>query len=142
MNYRHLLVPVHAGSAVRAIDAARDLAMQHGAAITLMYVIEAIADSAVESEGEFDSLYAAAEAHVRDRLQQLSRPLAEAGISVRPEIVVGERARTIVQYSAGHSVDLIVMESDRCDLTHPEQALDHFSHQVSIFCQCPVMLLK
>jgi len=142
MKCEHLLVPVDIKFAARAIDAARDLAVLHGASITLMYVIEAIADSAVESEGEFDEFYAAAEARVRSRLQQLSQPLIDAGINVRPEIVVGERAKTIVQYSVLETVDLIVMESERCDLNHPESALDNFGHQVSMFCQCPVMLVK
>ena len=104
-----------------------------------MYVIEAI-DAG--DEEELTSFYAEVEDKVRDRLQSLIRRFRQAGLMARPEIVVGHKARTIVQYTATESVDLIVMQSERVDLQHPEPGLNSLSHQVSLFCQCPVMLIK
>jgi nucleotide-binding universal stress UspA family protein len=142
MKYEHLLVPVEQTTSERAIDAALDLAVRHGADITLIYVIEAIAESAQDTSEEFADFYAELEQRVRQRLAELARPFQQAGVSVRPEVIVGQKAHAVVQYSVTRSIDLIVMESERCDLTCPESALDSFSHQVSMFCQCPVMLLK
>ena len=56
--------------------------------------------------------------------------------------MVGHGPREIVQYSATRAVDLIVMRSERVDLNRPYERVNTVSHQVSLFCQCPVMLVK
>ena len=143
MKYQHLLVPIDLSATdERELDAAFDLAIQHGATTTLMYVIEAIDESPDEEADELTAFYAELEDTVRIRLQEFSRRFQNAGLEVRPEIVVGRTARVIVQYSATESVDLIVMRSERVDWDRPEKVLNSLSHQVSMFCQCPVMLLK
>ena len=140
MPYEHLLVPIDwSDPDQRALDAAIEMAAQHDARTTLIYVIEAID---AEEEDELQAFYAEVEDTVRERLQSLIRRFQHAGLMARPEIVVGHKARTIVQYTATESVDLIVMQSERVDLQHPEQGLNSLSHQVSLFCQCPVMLIK
>ena len=139
MPYQHLLVPIDwSDPDQRAPQAALELAAQHQAMTTLIYVIEAIDDD----DEDLETFYAEAERRVRDRLQSVMQPFEQAGLSVRPEIVVGQKARTIVHYTAAQSVDLIVMSSERVDLQRPETALNSISHQVSLFCQCPVMLIK
>lgn len=140
MRYEHLLVPIDwSDRDQRALEAALEMAAQHQARTTLIYVIESI-DAG--DEEELKSFYAEVEDSVRERLQTLVRRFQQAGLMARPEIVVGHKARTIVQYTATESVDLIVMQSERVDLQHPEQGLSSLSHQVSLFCQCPVMLIK
>lgn len=140
MRYEHLLVPIDwSDRDQRALEAAIEMAAQHQARTTLIYVIEAID---TDDEEELKSFYAEVEDSVRERLQSLVRRFQQAGLMARPEIVVGHKARTIVQYTATESVDLIVMQSERVDLQHPEQGLSSLSHQVSLFCQCPVMLIK
>ncbi len=139
MPYQHLLVPIDSSDPdQRAQEAALELAVQHQARTTLMYVIEAIDDE----EDDLESFYAEVEGRVRDRLQRVMNQFEQAGLTVRPEIVVGRKARTIVNYTVTESVDLIVMSSERVDLQRPETALNSLSHQVSLFCQCPVMLIK
>jgi nucleotide-binding universal stress UspA family protein len=140
MPYEHLLVPIDwADPDQRALDAAIEMATQHRARTTLIYVIEAID---AEDEDELQSFYAEVEDTVRERLQTLIGRFQQAGLVARPEIVIGHKARTIVQYTATASVDLIVMQSERFDLQHPELGLNSLSHQVSLFSQCPVMLIK
>ena len=143
MKYQHLLVPIVPNAPDQdALDVAFDLATQHSARTTLIYVIEAVEEAAYDEEDELDAFYAHLEANVRRRLQDLSQRFEHAGLAVRPEIVVGRTAQVIVRYSATESVDLIVMRSERVDLNQPEKVLTCLSHQVSMFSQCPVMLLK
>jgi len=140
MPYEHLLVPIDwSDPDLRALDAAIEMATQHQARTTLMYVIEAI-DS--DEEDDLESFYAEVEDNVRERLQSLIRKFQQVGLMAQPEIVVGHKARTIVQYTVTESVDLVVMPSQRVDLQHPEKGLNSLSHQVSLLCQCPVMLIK
>ena len=144
MKYQHLLVPVVTNDPdQRALDAAFELAQQHGASTTLIYVIEAI-DEAPDApvDDDLKVFYAEVEQSVRGRLNEMSQRFEHAGLNVRCEIIVGHTAQTIVRYSAVESVDLIVMRSERIDLNRPETAMASPSHQVSVFCQCPVILLK
>ena len=143
MRYQHLLVPVDFTAAnTAALDAALDLAAQHRARTTLLHVIEAIDQAGDDDETGLHRFYAELEAGVREKLAELARRFEQAGLPVQMEIVVGRRVRDIVQYSATKSVDLIVMKSDRVDLNRPQEGWASVSHQVSIFCQCPVMLVK
>ncbi len=142
MRYQHLLVPVDFhDAAASAIEAALEMATQHQARTTLLYVIEAI-ESADEPEDEFSSFYAELEESVRERLAAVARQFEAAGLPVEREIVVGHQVREIVQFSATQSVDLIVMNSQRVDPNQPGRGVGSISHQVSVFCQCPVMLIK
>jgi len=133
MNDRHLLIPVDLYDPdLTAIDAALGLAVQNRARTTLLHVSESIDDD------ELDQFYTKLEVSVRGTLVEFE----QLGVPVRSEIVVGRRARNIVQPSATESVDLIVMCSRQVDLNQPEYAMTSVSHQVSMFCQCPVMLVK
>lgn len=141
MPYEHLLVPIDwRDPDQRALEAAIEMATQHQARTTLMYVIEAIDSNEVEDD--LESFYAEVEDNIRERLQLLIRRFQQVGLMAQPEIVVGQKARTIVQYTVTESVDLVVMPSQRVDLQHPEKGLNSISHQVSLLCQCPVMLIK
>lgn len=143
MQYRHLLVPVDLMDPDQmTIETAMQLATQHKAQTTLMYVIEAIDADEDEDDNGLQSFYAELEAGIREHLATLSERFVAAGLSVQSEIVVGHGPREIVQYSASESVDLIVMRSHRVDLNRPFEKLTSVSHQVSLFCQCPVMLVK
>jgi universal stress protein A len=144
MRYRHVLVPVDfTESVTSAIEAALEMAAQHQARTTLLHVIEEIDDgSNSDPDDDITRFYAEVESSVRDRLSELARRFQQAGLDVDQEIVVGRRVRTIVQFSATESVDLIVMRSRRADPRQPQQAIASVSHQVSVLSQCPVMLIK
>lgn len=144
MQYQHLLVPVGLNAPDCAtIDTAFDLARQYGARTTLLYVIEAIhADDDEDDETGLDAFFSELETNVRRKLASFVHRFEEAGLSVRVEVIVGHGPREIVQYSATTSVDLVVMQSERLDLNRPFENVSIASHQVSLFCQCPVMLVK
>lgn len=150
MEYQHLLVPVDFRLPdQRALQTAFDLALQHQAHTTLLYVIESIDDDGGEDEDEdedeedeLQTFYAQVECKVRKRLVEMVQRFQDAGLEVRLEIVVGRTAHTVIQFSSTEKVDLIVMQAARIDVDRPEQALASVSHQVSLFCPCPLMLLK
>lgn len=144
MHYRHLLVPLNFHDpGGTTLQTALDLASQHQAQTTLMYVIEAIDDSEDDDrENGIQAFYAELEADIREKVGGIAARFEQEGLPVRAEIVVGHGPREIVQYSASESVDLIVMRSERVDLSQPDQRVTSVSHQVSLFCQCPVMLVK
>ena len=106
-----------------------------------MYVIEAI-DADDDDEDDLQSFYDRMTDNIQERLQALIRRFQQAGLNAQPEIIVGHKARTIVQYTVTESVDLIIMPSVRVDLRHPDVGLNSVSHHVSMLCQCPVMLIK
>ncbi|MFT5327009.1 MAG: nucleotide-binding universal stress UspA family protein [Planctomycetaceae bacterium] len=142
MQYQHLLVPVDIQeSASSAIEAALEMAAQHRARTTLLYVIEAI-DLANEPDDEISHFYSELEDSIRLKLAEVARRFEAAGLSVDQEIVIGHQVRDIVHYSATQSIDLIVMNSQRVDPNQPGRGVGSISHQVSVFCQCPVMLIK
>jgi nucleotide-binding universal stress UspA family protein len=143
MRYGHVLVPVDLSDPDQhAIAAAIEIAALHKAKTTLMYVIEAI-DVGDEDEGnEFDAFYAELEAGIRQQLLEFAEQFRQAGLEVDVEILIGHRPREIIRYSATGTIDLIVMQSHRIDLNRPYENLTSASHQVGLFCQCPVMLLK
>lgn len=145
MQYRHLLVPVDLNDAAGpAIEAAFDLASRHHARTTLMYVIEAIDQRADEEDDDdgSDEFFAELEVGVRRRMASLLARFEQAGLAVRAEVVIGHSPREIIQFSATEAVDLVVMRSERVDLNRPFEKINSVSHQVSLLCQCPVMLIK
>ncbi len=144
MKYRHLLVPVDlADPESVTIETALELAAQHHAETTLLYVIESIdRNGNDDEENGWDEFFAGLEATVRERMESIVSRFREAGLSAHSEIVVGHGPREIVQFSATRAVDLVVMSSQRVDLNRPFENLTSASHQVSLFCQCPVMLVK
>lgn len=145
MEYQHLLVPVDLRLPDQlALQTAFDLALQHQAHTTLLYVIESIDDGGEDEdeEDELQTFYAQVECKVRKRLVEMVQRFQDAGLEVRLEIVVGRTAHTVIQFSSTEKVDLIVMQAARIDVDRPEQALASVSHQVSLFCPCPLMLLK
>ena len=135
MSDRHLLIPVDLYDPdLTTIDAALGLAVQNRARTTLLHVSESIDDD----DDKLDQFYTELEVSVRGQLVEFE----QLGVPVRSEIFVGRRARDIVQPSATESVDLIVMRSRQVDLNQPEYAMTSVSHQVSMFCQCAVRLVK
>ena len=140
MSWQRLLVPVESAfESDRVFDVAMELATQHQAAITLMYVIESIGE---DQGDEFESFYEELAEDIRARLHVLISRFRRAGLEAKPEIVVGHKVRSIVEYTVTEPVDLVIIPSERADLEHPESSLQNRNHQVALLCQCPVMLIR
>jgi nucleotide-binding universal stress UspA family protein len=139
-QFQHLLVPLDFSEAnAGLLKLVYDLVCQNRARVTLLHVIEAIGD---ETDDELDEFYASLEPEARGKLSTAARPFVEAGLDVEQQVVTGRRMPMIVQFAIDQQVDLIVVGSRRLDLANPQTGMNNLGYQVSMFCQCPVLLLK
>jgi nucleotide-binding universal stress UspA family protein len=105
-----------------------------------LHVVETIADEGDDEETR--EFIAMLESKAEEQLGSMAESLRSGGVSVRQEIVLGRRGPEILQYSVDHEIDLVVLSSHKVDLAQPAEGLATLSHQVSMLCQCPVLLVK
>jgi nucleotide-binding universal stress UspA family protein len=138
--FRQILVPVDLTDSNRAaIEVASQLASTGDGKVTLLHVIETIADAPFEDMKDF---YQRLEAKAREAMVDLAAPLTVTGTQVDQQICYGNRCREIVGYAEEHGMDLIIMTSRRLDPEQPERTWTSISHQVAILARCPVLLVK
>jgi len=75
-------------------------------------------------------------------LESFAQRFEGAKVPVDRKIRYGKRVREIVQDSVEHGIDLIIMNSHPVDPQKFPASWASISYQVSIACQCPVLLLK
>jgi universal stress protein A len=138
-RFQHILVPVDfTAKNEAALDVAFETAIHNHAHVTLLHVVQTI-DYADE---EIDDYYARLESAACKNLDRMAQRFAEAGVAVDFKTRLGSRTHEIVQYANQHNIDLIVMSSHRIDREQPVKSLGTISYQVSMLCQCPVILVK
>ncbi len=140
-RFQHLLVPVDfTDKNWLALDLTFELAVQNKASVTLLHVIEPIA---VEDDPEVMAFMASLERRATDDLASMAQRFLDAGVAVEWKSRQGHRAAEIVRYSSERGIDLIVMNSHRIDPDNMSPgSIGTLSHHVSVFCQCPVLLVK
>ena len=107
--------------------------------MTLLHVIETIDP---EGDDETEGFYTMLESKARVKMQELAEPFETQGLPPIQEIVYGKRAAEIVSFTMSKDVTLIIMSSHKLDLAEGARDWATLSHQVSILCQCPVLLVK
>lgn len=140
--FRHMLVPIDLSDKnERVLRTALELARQTRGRVTLLHVIDRVADIALR---ELRGFYRQLQRKSLEKLDQAARRFAVQGIPVRTSVLIGEPATEIVKTAARQKIDLIVMGSHKVGLTTPVRGRGWgtTSYKVGIFCQCPVMLVK
>ncbi len=138
--FHRLLLPVDlSDQSSRAVAVAIALLKGSEGTVTLLHVIETIADAEFDEMRDF---YRRLETKARTGLESLAEPLVAAGIEVEQQLVYGKRVREIVQFAHDHTVELILMSSRVLDPKSPATAWGSISHQVALLARCPVLLLK
>jgi len=138
--FEHILIPVDFTEQNNAaLDVAFDMAVQFGSRITLLHVIERIEHA---EEAEIRDFYTFLESRATENLDQMARRFVDRGIDLDGKIEYGKRAREIIRYSAKNDFNLVILSSHKIDLNEPLSDFGTLSHQVSIFCQCPVLMVK
>lgn len=122
-----------------ALAIAVQIAEQNEAVISLLHVIETIADA---SFSEFEKFYLKLERQSQRDMATLIRQYQDRPIQINREIRYGNRAQEILKFSVDHGIDLIVMNSHRIDPENPSEGWGTISYKVGILSQCPVMLVK
>jgi nucleotide-binding universal stress UspA family protein len=138
--FKKILIPVDLTDVHQpALDIAARLAKGNDGEVTLLHVVEVVAEVWAAEERGF---YTRLEQRARDHLARLGRALEARGVPRREEVVFGNRAPEIVRYAAEVGADLIVLKSHRIDLQNPAAGRGTVSYKVGILAQCPVLLVK
>jgi nucleotide-binding universal stress UspA family protein len=139
-RFQHILVPLDfTAKNQAALDIAFELACQNKAAVTLLHVIETIENVPDE---ELRSFYKRITSRAEAELEVRGQRFAAAGIRVDRKILYGKRLTEIVRDARERKVDIVVMSSHKVDPAAAAQSLGTLSYQVSILCDCPVLLVK
>lgn len=139
-RFSHILVPVDFTEKNRAaLDIAFDLAVVNPARVTLLHVIETLESG---SDAELDRFYARLNTRAETELESMSQRFDDAGVVIDRKVRYGRRLQDIVSDSIERQCDLIVMSSHKLDPDRPFQSWATLSYQVSVLCQCPVLLVK
>ena len=138
--FKRILVPLDfTDKNLRALEVAREIALQNRASVALLHVIETVEHLPFD---ELKSFYAKLEATARSRMDMPACMLLEKGLVADPEVVYGKRAEEIVKYAAANEVDLIVMSSHKIGPDQPGHGWATISYKVAVLAQCPVLLVK
>lgn len=143
--FQHILIPVDFSEKnAHAVRIAVEMTQHHHAKISLIHVIEVIADTTFD---EFKTFYAPLEARARHKMDDLlsdhlENGMADKGIRFEERIVYGNRTQEIISFAEQHGVDLIVMSSHRVDPDEPTFGWGSISYKVGILAPCPILLVK
>jgi nucleotide-binding universal stress UspA family protein len=138
--FRRILVPVDlTDKSLAAVDMAYELAVQSGAEVILLHVIETIEHVQFE---ELRPFYERLERSARKGLQEFSERFVSKNLPVDQALVYGHRAKQIVDFAIENRTDLIVMASHRIDPDRPGHDWSSISYTVAILSPCNVLLVK
>lgn len=121
------------------MEIAFEVASQNRASVTLLHVIERIENL---PEEELESFYARITSRAETELEARAQRFVATGIHVDRKILYGKPLAEIVRDARERKVDLIVMSSHKVDPAAAASSLGTLSYQVSILCDCPVLLVK
>lgn len=137
--FQKLLVPVDLTEKNRnSIEVAQALAVEDGAEVVLLHVIEELLLPLEEIEDFYDELQQKAV----KAMSKMAAPIEKAGASVREVVIYGPRAERVVEFAEAEGSDLIILNSHRVDPENPGLGWATLSYKVAILSQCPVLLVK
>ena len=138
--FNSILIPTDfSGKDSHAIDIARELCSPDNGRITLLHVIEIIANTTLE---EFDDFYRELEDRALKHLTRLANSHEKDLFTIDNRITYGNRAQEILRFAEENAIDLIIMTSHKIDIEDRAQGWGTISYKVGILSQCPVMLVK
>jgi nucleotide-binding universal stress UspA family protein len=137
---KKVLIPVDfTAKNERAFAAARELVDHEGGEIVLVHVVESLED---ELDDDLRNFYRKLERRAEERMTATLGKLGVGAFARRGEVILGHRARAIVDFAAKEVVDAIVLSSHRVDPDKPGADWMTISYKVAILARCPVLLVK
>jgi nucleotide-binding universal stress UspA family protein len=138
--YRRILVPVDfTAKNSRALATAREMAADTNGEVTLVHVVATLED---EIDADLANFYRKLEERAEERMAVALEELGEGSFERRSAVVLGHRARAIIEYAEREEVDVIVLSSHRVDPDRPGADWLTISYKVAILARCPVLLVK
>ena len=138
--FQKILVPVDLSEkSLAAVDAAYDLAVQNGAEVILLHVIEKVEHVKFD---ELKDFYQRLEISAKKGLRECADRFLSRKLKVDQVVTYGHRTKEIVNYAIGNRADLIVLSSHRIDPDRPGHDWSSISYAVAILSPVPVLLIK
>jgi nucleotide-binding universal stress UspA family protein len=138
--FRHILVPTDfSEESKRAFDIAKSIVVPDDVTVTLLHVIEIIADTTFE---EFESFYLQLETRADKQLNEMEASEKSGKFTIQKKVLYGNRVREIVTFAQENKVDLIILNSHKININDPGRGWGTISYKVGIASQCPVLLVK
>lgn len=138
--FKHLLVPLDFRDLEEGvIEAIRRLALENAARVTVLHVIEEIAD--LGDDREMKGFYRRLERRAHETLDPVSSLLSDAGIECGLTVLVGHRSEQIVRYATENEIDLIALRSRTLQQSR-SRTWPTVSIQVAMISPVPVLLLR
>jgi len=142
-RFQNILVPVDFTEKNWAsLDIAFETAVHNEATVTILHVIELIDDGDFDGDSDVKEFYRRLEERSNRELETMSQRFVEAGVEVQLKVRFGKRVAEIVKYSIEHASDLLVMSSHPLVDRNPSASIVTLSYQVSLLCECPILLVK
>jgi nucleotide-binding universal stress UspA family protein len=136
--FKTILIPIDLSDRHdQAARVATELARAGNGEVVLLHVVEII--PGLPEEEDF---YRRLERVARKHLSAIHDRLMKEDIPSRVEVIVGNRARAIVQRAEETSAELILLTAPRIDPDNVSVGLGSLSYMVGIFAPCPVLLVK
>lgn len=120
-RYQHILAPVDSSEAAQAaFTEAVNIAQRHGAALTVLYVVDDSAYHAPALDPVLSELLDAEAAHAKDAMRKRRDFVATTTVTdFKTEITYGIPKRTIEEYAKQHpEIDLVVLGATGKDSPH------------------------
>lgn len=137
--FDHFIVPVDLSDRnTAAIRTAREMARVGKGFVTLLHVVETL-DLPYEEVSDF---YDRLEERAARRLEELSRPLADADVEFERLVLFGDPAEEIIEFAGQAAKALIVLQSHRVDPAQPTVGWATLSYKVAILADSPILLVK
>lgn len=138
--FKHILVPTDlTDNTFEALNIAVKMALHEQSRITLLHIIETIADTEFE---EFEDFYLKLKRRAQKKMEQMLAGYQQELLSIQREIAYGKRVNEIVKFADENAIDLIVLSSHRIEVTESSKGWGTISYKVGILSPCPVMLVK
>jgi nucleotide-binding universal stress UspA family protein len=138
--FKHILIPTDLTVRnQKAIDIAVEIALENGASVTLLHVIETIEEAGSE---DFQKFYAQLGVRAGKKMDKLITEYSQKGQPLEKQILYGRRVFEILNFADTHQVDLIIMSSHKLDPQNATEGWGTISFKVGILSRCPVMLVK
>jgi len=123
----------------KAMDIAVKMALENGAAVTLLHVVEILEE--VDSD-DFKKFYKHLGTTAGRKMDKLISKHGRADITIDKQILYGRRVYEILNFAVAHDVDLIIMSSHKLDPENAAEGWGTISFKVGVLSHCPVMLVK
>jgi universal stress protein A len=138
--FQHVLVPVDLSSKNKqTLEIGVKVASLEEGRVTLLHVIELIADTSFEEFGDF---YTKLEQKAQEEMERMVAPYNESRLTIERMIIFGNRTEEILKFAESQAVDLMVMNAHKVNLSDPAQGWGTLSYKIGILAQCPVLLVK